>query len=67
MVIKLLDSIRRRKATDPACGMKVNTRKPPGRSFMHEKTLYYFCSNGCRLSFEEDPAAYLFGGKREEM
>ncbi len=68
MVTRLLDTIRgRRRAVDPACGMEVDPRDPPGGSTVHEGTTYYFCSRGCRLSFEEDPAGYLSGEKSEEM
>jgi len=68
MVTKLLDAIRgRRRAIDPVCGMEVDPRDPPGGSFVHAGTTYYFCGPGCRLSFQEDPEGYLSGEKREEM
>lgn len=42
---------------DPVCGMMVdenNTR------FMseHEGVTYYFCSKGCKDTFEKDPRRY---------
>ena len=57
----------RRTAADPCCGMTVDRRDPPGGAAVHEGETYYFCARGCRLSFEEDPASYLSGDKREEM
>ena len=47
--------------------MEVDTKAPPGGSSEHEGKTWYFCARGCRLSFEEDPAAYLSGARREEM
>lgn len=58
---------RSRSAIDPVCGMEVDTRNPPGGSFEHVGTTYYFCGRGCRLEFEEDPRAYLSGEKKMEM
>ncbi len=58
---------RSQTAVDPVCGMKVNTRNPPGGSIEHLSATYYFCGRGCRLEFEEDPAGYLSGEKRMEM
>ena len=65
---RLLDLLRRRgPAIAPACGMEVDRADPPGGSTIHDGETYYFCARGCRLSFEEDPSAYLSGEKREEM
>ena len=65
---RLLELLRRRgPAIDPCCGMEVDRGDAPGGSAIHEGETYYFCARGCRLSFEEDPAAYLSGEKREEM
>lgn len=54
-------------ATDPVCGMTVDTRNPPGGSFEYNGATYYFCGRGCRLEFEEDPEGYLSGKKKMEM
>lgn len=68
MVTKLLDRLRgKRTAIDPACGMEVDVKNPPGGTFDYEGETYYFCGRGCRLSFEEDPAGYLSGEKHEHM
>ena len=45
-------------AVDPVCGMSVDTSKPGPRS-VHDGKTYYFCSAGCKESFERDPAKYL--------
>jgi xanthine dehydrogenase accessory factor len=45
-------------AIDPVCGMTV----PAGdssRPLEHRGVTYYFCSAGCRSTFERDPAAHL--------
>ena len=65
---KLLDMLRgRRTAIDPACGMQVDMKNPPGGTAEVDGVTYYFCSRGCRLSFEEDPQSYLSGSRSEEM
>ncbi|MGI8724962.1 MAG: heavy metal translocating P-type ATPase [Methyloceanibacter sp.] len=45
-------------ATDPVCGMTVDTHagKP---TFDHAGHTYYFCSDGCRIKFAKDPGRYL--------
>jgi len=45
-------------ATDPVCGMTVNTRSAEYRSFRGDQT-YYFCSAGCKERFDKDPDKYL--------
>lgn len=46
------------KATDPVCGMTVDPETAAGKAEYEGKT-YYFCSEGCRKAFEEDPERYL--------
>jgi P-type Cu+ transporter len=48
-------------AIDLVCGMTVETdgARTAGLTTDHEGTTYYFCSRGCKLDFEEDPAKYL--------
>lgn len=43
---------------DPVCGMDVDTDTAQF-SAEHEGTTYYFCSRGCMLDFQDDPARYL--------
>jgi Cu+-exporting ATPase len=45
-------------AKDPVCAMDVDTANPPGGKSVHAGQIYYFCSNGCRKTFEKDPAKY---------
>jgi uncharacterized membrane protein YraQ (UPF0718 family)/YHS domain-containing protein len=45
-------------AIDPVCHMSVDTTKPGPRS-VHDGKTYYFCSQGCKESFDRDPAKYL--------
>ncbi|MCH7969614.1 MAG: YHS domain-containing protein [Chloroflexi bacterium] len=54
-------------ATDPVCGMSVDTSNPGGGISTHYGEVYYFCGPGCRVAFEKDPEAYLSGEKSIEM
>jgi xanthine dehydrogenase accessory factor len=45
-------------AIDPVCGMTVPADES-SRPFEHSGVTYYFCSAGCRSTFERDPAAHL--------
>ena len=47
-------------AIDPVCGMSVDRATAEYRSFRDGQT-YYFCSAGCKASFDKDPANYLKG------
>ena len=68
MVGKLFGKLRRpREAKDPVCHMMIDVNDPPGGTIEYLGATYYFCGRGCRLNFEEDPAGYLSGEKREEM
>lgn len=46
------------QALDPVCGMTVDT-ETARHSSEYEGTTYYFCSPGCKKSFDADPTAYL--------
>ena len=54
-------------ATDPVCGMNVNTSNPPGGVSTHNCEVYYFCGPGCRVAFEKDPEGYISGEKSIQM
>jgi Cu+-exporting ATPase len=43
---------------DPVCHMDIDPNSAAGTS-EHEGTTYYFCSRGCKLDFDEDPAGIL--------
>ncbi len=42
---------------DPVCGMQVDPKDAPCKSDYQGKS-YYFCSAGCKLKFDENPARY---------
>ena len=44
--------------TDPVCGMDVTPETAAGKSEYKGQT-YYFCSPGCKRSFDKDPEKYL--------
>jgi Cu+-exporting ATPase len=43
---------------DPVCHMDIDPARAAGTA-TYEDVTYYFCSTGCRLDFEDDPAAAL--------
>jgi Cu+-exporting ATPase len=45
-------------AKDPVCGMTVDEKEAAGQSVYQGQT-YYFCSTGCKKSFDADPEKYL--------
>jgi Cu+-exporting ATPase len=45
-------------ATDPVCAMQVDIRTAQWTA-EHDGQTYYFCSRGCMLDFNDDPAKYL--------
>ncbi|TMC37769.1 MAG: YHS domain-containing protein [Chloroflexi bacterium] len=49
-------------AIDPVCGMTVDKQTAEYRSFRGGET-YYFCSAGCKQTFDKDPEKYMTGGK----
>ncbi len=42
---------------DPVCGMEVNPKSATNKSEYKGQT-YYFCSSGCKASFDKDPEKY---------
>jgi YHS domain-containing protein len=45
-------------AKDPVCGMDVDEKTAAGKSEYKGQT-YYFCSPGCKRSFDKDPEKYV--------
>ena len=43
---------------DPVCHMDIDPKGAAGTS-EHEGVTYYFCSRGCKMDFDEDPAGVL--------
>jgi YHS domain-containing protein len=54
-------------AIDPVCHMEVDMGKPPGGTWEHNGSTYYFCGPGCNRAFQKDPESYLSGKKSMEM
>ena len=52
-------------ATDPVCGMSVDTEKAEFR-FDYKDTTYYFCSKHCLDKFSRKPEEYLSGKAPEK-
>ena len=52
-------------AQDPICGMSVDVATATQRSEYGGKT-YYFCSAGCKTTFDRDPAGSVVAGASEE-
>jgi len=46
-------------AKDPVCGMDVDEKRAPGGKSTYKGRTYYFCSPGCKKSFDKDPEKYL--------
>ena len=42
---------------DPICGMMVDPKRAAGSAVYGGKT-YYFCSPGCKATFEKTPAKF---------
>jgi uncharacterized protein len=51
---------RHSSAIDPVCGMTVDPEHAEYRSFQKGET-YYFCSAGCKETFDGDPGKYIAG------
>ncbi len=49
-------------AKDPVCGMEVDERTATNKSQYQGQT-YYFCSPGCKQSFDKEPARYMSQSK----
>jgi uncharacterized protein len=49
---------RQQPAIDPVCGMSVDPDRAEYRSFQKGET-YYFCSEGCKATFDKDPSRYI--------
>jgi YHS domain-containing protein len=49
-------------AKDPVCGMEVDEKKAAGKS-EYQGQMYYFCSSGCKTTFDKDPQKYVAKGQ----
>lgn len=43
---------------DPVCGMELDPKTATNKSQYKGQT-YYFCSSGCKASFDKDPEKYV--------
>ena len=43
---------------DPVCGMTVDPKRPPGGTSTYGGQAYFFCSAGCKASFDRTPAKF---------
>src|SRR5260370_36426474 len=55
---------RHHSAIDPVCGMSVDPDQAESRSFQKGET-YYFCSAGCKETFDKDPGKYIAGSRTQ--
>ena len=44
--------------TDPVCGMQIDTSEAAAQT-IHESQAYFFCSEDCRRTFEENPEEFV--------
>ena len=52
-------------AIDPVCQMTVEPAAAEHRSF-HDGKAYYFCSAGCKLSFDKNPGKFIGASAQSE-
>ncbi len=55
-------------ARDPVCGMNVDDKRARFKS-EHQGVTYFFCSAGCKKTFDENPRHYATsekGGSHEQ-
>jgi len=50
---------------DPVCGMDVDPQTAAGKS-EYKGQAYYFCSPGCKASFDKNPEKYLTSDHEHE-
>jgi YHS domain-containing protein len=51
---------------DPVCGMEIDPKTAAGKSEYQGKT-YYFCSLGCKKSFDKAPEKFVSNPGSEPM
>jgi Cu+-exporting ATPase len=47
-----------RMRVDRVCGMNVDEKKP-GATYEYKGETYYFCAEGCKNKFSQDPEKYI--------
>lgn len=53
-------------AVDPVCKMSVDESARAATSEFEGKT-YYFCAQGCKVAFDQEPEKYLAQGSRPPL
>jgi len=48
---------RAEKVKDPVCGMEIDSQHAAAKT-EYEGKIYYFCSPGCKTTFEREPTKY---------
>ena len=46
---------------DPVCGMEMDSSQAPAQT-VYKDQAYYFCSEDCRRTFEENPKEFIQDG-----
>jgi YHS domain-containing protein len=50
---------------DPVCGMQVDEKKAAAQSQRQGQT-YFFCSQGCKQKFDQNPQQYVSGSGQSQ-
>ena len=50
---------------DPICLMEIDEKNAPAKSVFNGQT-FYFCNEGCKRRFEEDPEKYVDVEEKEK-
>jgi Cu+-exporting ATPase len=52
---------------DPVCGMKIDEKSTTILKSDYRNKTYYFCSRGCKKSFDDNPSKYTGESTDEEQ
>ncbi|MFC2078071.1 YHS domain-containing protein [Candidatus Bipolaricaulota bacterium] len=53
-------------AIDPVCKMTVDEQAPAATSEVRGRT-YYFCAQGCKTAFDQDPDRFIASAKPRSL
>ena len=53
------------KVKDPVCGMEFDSSQAEAQTTYHGQA-YYFCSEECRRTFDEDPKEFINNAKGQK-
>jgi YHS domain-containing protein len=57
-ILKKKEKTMANTVKDPVCGMDIDPNTAAGKS-EYKGTTYYFCSLGCKKSFDKEPEKYV--------